>query len=76
MPSGDSSGIQYSAWVETTEAFSMTVKELVVQTTLMAVVLAAGTFSIRAQPGNLETGRNRVLIWNQLPGKVYCTLSG
>ena len=54
----------------------MTVKELVVQTTLMAVVLAAGTFSIRAQPGNLETGRNRVLIWNQLPGKVYCTLSG
>jgi hypothetical protein len=47
----------------------MTVKELVVRTTLMAVVLAAGTFSVRAQPGKVDTDRNRVLIWNQLPGK-------
>jgi len=47
----------------------MTVKELVVKTTLMAVVLAAATFSVCAQPGNVYTDRNRILIWNQLPGK-------
>ena len=45
----------------------MTLKELAVQTALMAVVLTAGTFSAHAQSDNVDTDHNRALIWNPLP---------
>ena len=45
----------------------MILKELVVQTALMAVVVAAGTLSARAQSDKVDTDHDRILIWNALP---------